>query len=133
MGARFWTLANGIMLLMFLFSASVQFNDPDPLRWIGIYGAAAVVCGLEIRRRVPAWAAMAVGIIALVWAASLFYRAHEVPIISLFSEWEMRDVRIEEAREMYGLTIVGFWMLVIASVGWKRATVVKVQATQHPQ
>jgi hypothetical protein len=126
MRSRFWTLANGIMLLMFLFSASVQFNDPDPLRWIGIYGAAAVVCGLEIRRRVPAWAAMAVGIIALVWAASLYYRAHEVPIISLFVEWEMRDVRIEEAREMYGLTIVAVWMIVIASVGWKRARVVNV-------
>lgn len=126
MGARFWTLANGIMLLMFLFSASVQFNDPDPLRWIGIYGVAAVVCGLEIRRRVPVWAAMTVAIIALVWAASLYYRANEVRIISLFAEWEMRDVRIEEAREMYGLTIVGFWMLVIASVGWKRARVVNV-------
>ena len=126
MGARFWTLANGIMLLMFLFSASVQLNDPDPLRWIGIYVAAAVVCGLEIRRRVPAWAAMAVGIIALVWAAGLYYRVHEVPIISLFAEWEMRDVRIEEAREMYGLTIVAVWMIVIASVGWKRARVVNV-------
>ena len=126
MEARFWTLANGIMLLMFLFSASVQFNDPDPLRWIGIYAAGAVVCGLEIRRRAPQWAAAAVAVIALVWAASLYYRAHGVPISSMFAEWEMRDLRIEEAREMYGLTIVGVWMLVIAVVGWKRARVVKV-------
>ena len=121
MTARIWTLANGIMLLMFLFSASVQFNDPDPLRWIGIYCAAATVCGLEIRRRAPTWAAAGVAIIALVWAASLYYRAHEVPISAMFAEWEMRDLRIEEAREMYGLTIVTLWMLVIASVGWKRA------------
>lgn len=126
MGTRFWTLANVIMLLMFLFSAAVQFNDPDPLRWIGIYAAAAVVCGLEIRRRPSSLAALAVAVIAFVWAGSLYYRAHEVPIVSLFAQWEMRDVRIEQAREMYGLTIVGFWMLVIASVGWKRARVVNV-------
>jgi len=123
MGARFWTLANGIMLLMFLFSAAVQFNDPDPLRWIGIYSASAVVCGLEIRRRASPLAALAVALIALVWAGSLYYRAHEVPIGSLFAEWEMRDLRVEEAREMYGLTIVAVWMLVIASVGWRRAKV----------
>ncbi len=123
MRERFWTLANGIMLLMFLFSAAVQFNDPDPLVWMGIYGAAAAVCGLEIRRRAPAWVAIAVALIAFVWAASLYYRAHEVPISSLFAEWEMRDLRIEEAREMYGLTIVGVWMIVIASVRWWRAKV----------
>jgi hypothetical protein len=121
MGERFWTLANGIMLLMFLFSAAVQFNDPDPVVWMGIYGAAAAVCGLEIRRRAPAWAAAALALIALVWAGSLYYRAQEVPISSLFAEWEMRDLRIEEAREMYGLTIVGVWMIVIVSVGWRRA------------
>ena len=46
-----------------------------------------------------------------MWAGSLYYRAHEVPISSLFAEWEMRDLRIEEAREMYGLAIVGVWTI----------------------
>lgn len=115
MGAPLWTLANGIMLLMFLFSAAVQFNDPDPLRWIGIYGAAAAVCGLEIRRRAPIWAPGALALIALVWAGSLYSRAQHVPITSMFAEWEMRDLRIEQAREMYGLMIVAVWMIVIVS------------------
>ena len=134
MAERFWTLANGIMLLMFLFSAAVQLNDPDPLRWMGIYGAAAVVCGLEIRRQAPPWTAVALALIALVWAGSLYYRAHEVPISSLFAEWEMQDLRIEEAREMYGLTIVGVWMIAIVSFGWWRAKVgasAKEFATRH--
>ena len=113
------------MLLMFLFSAALQFNDPDPVRWIGIYTAAAAVCGLEIRRRRSALAALAVAVIALVWAGSLYYRAHEVPLSAMFAEWEMRDLRIEEAREMYGLTIVGLWMLAIASVGWRRARIAR--------
>jgi len=116
MTGRWWTLANGTMLLMFLFSAAVQLNDPDPLVWMGMYGAAAVVCGLEIRRRAPLWAPVTVAVIALVWAGSLYYRANEVPVSSLFAQWEMRDLRIEEAREMYGLAIVAVWMIVIVGV-----------------
>jgi len=121
MAERFWTVSNAIMLLLFLFAAAVQFNDPDPLPWVGIYGAAAAVCGLEARRRAPAWAPPVIALIALAWAGTLFYRAYEVPIGSLFAEWEMRDVRIEEAREMYGLAIVGAWMIVIVIVRLARA------------
>jgi len=127
MTGRLWTLANAVMLLMFLFSAAVQYNDPDPLAWMGIYGAAAVVCGLEIRRRGSAWAPAALAAIALVWAGSLYHRAHEVPLASLVAEWEMRDLRVEEAREMYGLTIVGIWMLVMVAVRWARARPASVQ------
>jgi hypothetical protein len=116
-----WTLANGVMLLMFLLSAAVQFNDPDPLTWIGIYCAAATVCALEIRRRLPLWAPVAIAVISFVWAGSLYFRARSVPIGSLFAAWEMKDLRIEEAREMYGLTIVGVWMIVIAGFKWWRA------------
>ena len=123
MAETFWKLANGIMLLMFLFSAAVQFNDPDPLTWMAIYGAAAVMCGLEIRRRAPAWAPLTVALIALFWAGSIYYRVNAVPIGSLFAEWEMRDLRVEEAREMYGLTIVAIWMIVIVTVRWARAKV----------
>ena len=109
------------MLLMFVLSTVVQYNDPDPIRWMAIYGAAATVCGLEMRRRAPIWAPVLVAIIALVWAGSIVSRAHDVPLSALVAEWEMRDLRVEEAREMYGLTIVGVWMLVIAGVLWARA------------
>jgi hypothetical protein len=42
------------LVLMFVFSAVVQVNDPDPVAWMGIYGTAATVCGLEIQRKAPA-------------------------------------------------------------------------------
>ena len=118
---RLWKVANAIMLLLFVFAAAVQVNDPDPLAWIGIYTAAAVVCGLELRRRTPAWAPLALSLLALAWAGSLYVGARDVPIGALFAEWEMRELRIEEAREMYGLTIVAVWMLVIAGAAWARA------------
>ena len=114
MTRHLWTLANAIMLLMFVFSAAVQYNDPDPLAWMCIYGAAAVACGMEIRRQAPLWLPASVAIIALGWAASLYSRARDVPIASLFAEWEMRDINVEEAREMYGLLIIAVWMIVIA-------------------
>lgn len=118
--AKIWTVANAIVLLMFVFSAVVQFNDPDPFVWMTIYVAAAVVCGLEIRRTTPRWLAPIVALIALAWSGHIATRAGDVPIGALFAEWEMRNLRVEEAREMYGLAIVGVWMLTIAIVVWRR-------------
>jgi hypothetical protein len=125
MNARAWTVANGIMLLMFLFSAVVQLNDPDPLPWMAIYIAAAFVCGLETRRRTPLWAPVVVAVIALAWSGYIATRARDVPITALFAEWEMRNIRVEEAREMYGLAIVGIWMLVIIGARWARGKAVR--------
>lgn len=120
MKPRIWTAANVVMLAMFAFSVAVQLNDPDPLPWIAIYAAAAVVCGFEIRRTTPVWAPVMVAAIALVWSGWIAARVHQVPITALFAEWEMKDVGVEEAREMYGLAIVGLWMIAIATAAWGR-------------
>ena len=116
MSARLWTVANLVMLLLFVFAAVVQFNDPDPLAWVAIYLAAALMCAMEMRRTTPIWAPAIVAAIALAWSGYIATRALDVPIGTLFAEWEMRNIRVEEAREMYGLAIVGTWMLVIAGV-----------------
>lgn len=108
------------MLLMFAFSAAVQVNDPDPLGWIGIYLAAALVCAAEIRRRTPLWGPVAVALVALGWGASLWTRARDVPLSALFAEWEMRNLQVEQAREMYGLAIVALWMLAVAGAALRR-------------
>jgi hypothetical protein len=117
MTGRLWPAANGLFLLLFAFSAIVQVNDPDPLLWIAIYAAAAVLCGLEMRQRTPWWAAPLVGVIALLWAGTIAPRVlGVVPFASMFQEFEMKDAGVEESREMYGLTIVAVWMLAITSV-----------------
>lgn len=120
MTAKLWTVANAIMLVMFVFSTVVQFNDPDAPVWIAVYAAAAVLSGLEIRRSAPVWAALALALIAFVWSSYIGRVVHDVPLSALFAEWEMKDLRVEEAREMYGLMIVGVWMTAIASVSWRR-------------
>jgi transmembrane protein TMEM220 len=59
-------------------------------------------------------------LVAFVWAGYIGRAVHNVPLSALFAEWEMNDLRIEEAREMYGLIIVGAWMTAVAYVNWMR-------------
>jgi hypothetical protein len=108
------------MLLLFVFSVALQYNDPDPIRWMSIYGAAAVVCGFEMRRKTPLWLPAAIVVIALVWAISIGYGSHADAFRHMMDQWEMKNVHVEETREQYGLTIVAAWMLGVFVAGWLR-------------
>ena len=110
-----WKIADAVFLLMFAFSVVVQANDPDPLPWMLIYGAAAVACLLSIAGRLPWLLPVITGIIALAWAASIAPRVvGQVPFLDMFAEFEMKDIGVEESREMYGLLLIGGWMAVVA-------------------
>lgn len=113
--------ANGVMAALFAFAAAVQYNDPDPLRWIALYLAAAAACVLAVLRRMPRWLPLGVGLAALVWAAMLSpHVLGRVGMGEMVQAWEMKDVRVEEGREMYGLLIVAGWMAVLALTEWRR-------------
>ena len=116
-----WKILNGVMAAAFLFSVVVQYNDPDPVWWMAIYGAAAAVCVLEIAGR-GHWPLPAiVGLAALAWALTLAPAAiGKVRFGELFEAFEMKDARVEVAREMGGLLIVAFWMAVSAIVLWRQ-------------
>lgn len=110
-----WRAADAVMLLLFLFGAAVQFNDPDPVRWIAIYGLAAVACLLSLMRRLRWPFPALLCAVCLVWAATLAPRVlGRVPFGDMFGAFEMRNVGIEESREMYGLTIIAAWMAALA-------------------
>lgn len=117
-----WKVADAAVLLMFVFSLVVQVNDPDPLPWMLIYGAAAVTCLLSIIGRLPWQLPVVVGIIALAWAATIAPRViGQVPFQDMFAEFEMKDIGVEESREMYGLLLIGGWMALLGHrVFWKR-------------
>lgn len=119
-----WIILNLLMTAAFLFSVAVQYNDPDPIRWMAIYGAAAVICMLAIAGRGRWPLAAAVGLLALVWALTLAPAViGKVRFGELFEAFEMKDERVEVAREMGGLLIVAFWMLVSAIVFWRQGKV----------
>ena len=118
---RAWASANAMAAMAFVFSVLVQFNDPDPLRWVVIYTLAVVACVMEFLGRghwsVPA----ATGVIAGAWALSLSPEVlGRVPFVSMFGDWEMHDVGIELSREMYGLFAIMIWMAALVIAGGRR-------------
>ena len=119
--SRAWTVANAVMLVAFVLSVIVQFNDPDPLLWSMTYGIAAVVCWLELRRRTNPWIPAGIAAASLAWAATLAPRViGTVPFSAMFEEFEMANIAIEESREMYGLVLIAIWMIAVASAAWRR-------------
>lgn len=115
---------NGVMAALFVLSALVQFNDPDPVPWIAVYSAAALLSALvAFGRRVYLPGSIALGIVALVWAITLALQAEGVPTLEeLFEFQTMKTSVVEVARETLGLVIVGGWML---------AQVVSALSSQH--
>jgi hypothetical protein len=111
------TVFDGINLLwaaLFLVSAALQLNDPDPLRWILIYASAASAC--LVHRVAPrAWLPPAiVGLAALTWAGLDAPRV--LPGLrfgDLFRSMKAETPSIEESRELLGLLIVAGWMAVL--------------------
>jgi len=104
-----------IMAGLFAFAAALQFNDPDPIQWIAIYTAAAVLSlVMAVRRRVPPALTVVVAVIAIAWAAFIAFGG---PTASeyrhMFDAWEMKSPSVEEAREASGLVMVAAWMTVL--------------------
>lgn len=109
-----WRVASWTMLVAFLFSIVVQFNDPDTGRWVAIYGAAALACVFDMQHR-GHWSVPAlIGVAAVAWSATYAHRVvGHVRFLDMFGAFEMKSLPIEESREMYGLLIIAAWMAVL--------------------
>lgn len=100
---------------LFLISAALQFNDPDPILWIAIYGAAGLGCLLARRWSIAWWLVAAVAVVSLGWSASMAPRV--IPTLQpghLVESMKASTPQIEEGREMLGLLIVGIWTTLVA-------------------
>ena len=102
------------MAALFAFAAAVQYNDPDPLRWMAIYGLAMLACGLALAGRLSWLPPALLGLIALVWAGTLAPGVvGRVSLGELFQSYGMLTPAVEGGREMGGLLIVAVWMGVL--------------------
>ena len=110
------TIANWILIPAFFLSVAVQYNDPDPLRWIAIYGVAAVVSSLWLAGRLNWLFAACIAVIAFVWAMTIVpdLIGKDIPMNEVFGHMRMANEAVEEAREMGGLLIVASWMTVLS-------------------
>lgn len=109
------SILNYVMLAAFVLSVAVQYNDPDPLVWMLVYGAAAAACLLFALRRLPWAVPAAVGLVALVWLAALVPDVlGKVGFGEMFESIQMKDPRVEVGREAGGLFLIVAWMAVLA-------------------
>lgn len=106
-------IAHGLLAGLFVFSALLQLNDPDPIGWIAVYLWAAALAAAVAWGRRPAWlrpAALTLAIVALAWALLVALTSPRLPPLSaLVADWEMHDAGVEERRETIGLLLVSLY------------------------
>ena len=99
--------------ILFLVSAGLQFNDPDPLVWIIIWGLAGIIAIAVAFNRISYTIPLVAGILALV---GFFYTYPEKFEGFEIGAGDMNN--IEEGREAFGLLIIAIVMLLLAFRGW---------------
>lgn len=101
-----------LMTVLFAVAVVVQFNDPDPARWVLIYGVAgALSLAAAIRRPVPAAVYAVVALAAVAWAIAIVLGGPGLNAYEhMMDSWKMAAQPAEEARESSGLVIVAIWM-----------------------
>lgn len=112
---------------IFLLSAAVQLNDPDPWRWVAIYLAAAAI-GLGGWRRPEA--AAGVGLVAVAWSLSIAAAGLEpLELKALLGDAVMKTAGVERWREMLGLAIIAAYALTTAAM--QRAAAAAAPSSDH--
>ena len=112
----------GFCSLLFLLFAYWQWNDPDPVLWMSIYGYAAVLSALAAVGRYPI-PLLLTGAIAGFMGGLYFFPASVSEWV--LQEWQQQDLSMktldmEEARESFGLLIISGIMSLAALVGWRK-------------
>ena len=101
---------NLVFCILFIISAGLQYNDPDPVLWILIYGVMAVVSVMAIFEYYNRWlmiglaALFSVYMIILYPGVAEWFRQEDKSV--LFDDvMKMEYPYIEESREFLGLLI----------------------------
>jgi Transmembrane family 220, helix len=104
---------NYILTGLFVLFAALQYNDPDPWRWIAIYGYAALLCYRYASGFRPQKAALAGILFCIAYAVYLFMGtdgvfswATEHHAENLVQTMKATKPWIENTREFGGLLII---------------------------
>ena len=104
---------NLIAAILFVLSAALQYNDPDPYLWMPIYLYGAVLCWLFFRGRYYPRLYLAGIFIYAIYAVYLFFAKDGV--MDWIQEHQAENIAgsmkaekpwIEETREFFGLVIL---------------------------
>jgi len=104
---------NSIFLVLFVVSAGLQYNDPDPALWILIYLFAALNCYFSIRKLNYPLINLTGIVLLFIYAVFLFFDKDGV--LTWITEHKAENIAgsmkastpwIEETREFFGLAII---------------------------
>lgn len=96
------------LALVFLLFAGVQYNDPDPVGWMLMYGYIAGVCAFAAfgrRNRFVLWAGMGVSLIWGTLLAPAFFDWVSMGMPTIAGSMKAEAPHIELMREFSGLLI----------------------------
>ncbi len=108
-------ILNAFFAAVFLLSAYMQYNDPDPIAWIAIYGYGALVCTLAFFKKDNRIWHYAGIVFFLSYAIYLFFAPDGA--YSWFTLHSAENIAgamsnnkpwIESTREFFGLLILSF-------------------------
>jgi len=104
----------------FIVFACLQFNDPDAMLWMILYGLAAVACLLFHLKRLPPKAAASYGTMILLIGLYLAFNviSQDQPLFGGNTDKLMGGA--EEGREMLGAFLISAWMTVLYVCGKKK-------------
>ena len=96
------------MALLFVFAAGVQWNDPDAVLWMLLYGAAAL---LSLAAGAGRFYPVATGIALAVYLGGFLYLLPALRGASpgAFASFHMKTAADEETREAVGLALCAAW------------------------
>jgi hypothetical protein len=105
-----------LMAALFAICVALQYNDPDPIRWMAIYGAAMIVSIALPFRKTVAFAGIAVGLVAAVWGILLLTGVWgKMGFSDLWLKMSEKGGAVEEGRESGGLLIEAVWLLLASA------------------
>ncbi len=102
-------IANGILTLLFILFAVVQFNDPDPYYWIAIYSAVALISGFAVVGKYNKNIILTVIGVCIIWMFTLIPGVidwMEKGMPSITGSMKAESPHVEYLREFLGLFIV---------------------------
>jgi hypothetical protein len=106
-------IINVVFIILFLLSAALQYNDPDPYIWMPIYLYGALLCFLALKGRYNT-VLYVIGLVIYVGFA-IFLFIDEDGVLAWAQEHDAENIAqsmkatkpwIEQTREFFGLLIL---------------------------
>ena len=110
---------NIVFIILFIISAGLQYNDPDPYIWVPLYLYAAWLCYLAIRKKfnpllyVAGFAVYTLYAVYLLFdSMGVLYWLNQRNAENIAQGMKATKPWIEETREFFGLLIVIIVLLI---------------------